>query len=568
MPSCNLFKPGNAEEMNEPATAPHRAAFSWKPPAVLAAATLACLLPFAGKAFHIDDPVFLRIARQIQLHPADFFGFTINWTGREIPMPDLATNPPLNAYFIALAGELFGWSETALHLAFLVPAAGVVLGTYYLARPLCAQPLVAALAALATPAVLVSATNVMCDMPMLAFWIWAVVLWRRGEQDGESRFFLAAALLAALAAMTKFFAVSLTPLLFVYSLARHRGLARQQAFLLIPIAAVLGYEGLTRMMYGKGLFSSALVNNADSFGMQFGEPLFYRGLVGLSFTGGCLATVIFFAAAIESRKVLLGALLLLISLAGLTPFVLPGKLALDGAHWPMTIQFSVFVAGGLGLLALAVADFLRHKEDPDSLLLLLWVFGTFVFAAFINWMVNGRSILPMAPAVGILLARRMDGASQMANAGFSWRTAWPLLPSLVLALMVAAADYRMANGVRAAAGEFTRQYGRGGHSLWFGGHWGFQYYMEAGGGKPVDIGKSALKPGDVLIMPENAAVDFTLAPGVRKTRREKVIERPWLFWPATMSRSVGAGFYSHRWGALPFAFGKVSPDRYSILGIS
>ncbi|MFQ5673060.1 MAG: glycosyltransferase family 39 protein [Nitrospinales bacterium] len=547
--------------MIEPSTLSRSTSLSWMPVAVLTAATLACLLPFADKAFHIDDPVFLRIARQIQSDPADFFGFMINWTGREIPMPDLATNPPLNSYFIALAGGLFGWSETALHLVFLVPALGVVLGTWALARLLCSQPLLAALAALLTPVVLVSSANVMCDTLMLAFWVWAVALWLRGARGGGYGFFLAASLLAALAAMTKFFAVSLVPLLFVYSLAQRRGLAREQGFLLIPAAVVFGYEWLTHMMYGKGLFSSAMAY-AGSVGAQFGEPLFYKGIVGLSFTGGCLATVIFFATASESRKVLLGVVLFLIALACLTPFVLPGKVALDGAHWPMTIQFAVFVTGGLGLLALAVADFLKHREDPASLLLLLWVFGTFVFAAFINWMVNGRSILPMAPAMGILLARRMDGMNRIAGAGFAWKAAWPLLPSLVLALLVAVGDYRMANSVRAAATEFTRQYGS--HPLWFGGHWGFQYYMESGGGKPVDIGKSALAPGDVLILPGNAAVDFALAPGIRKTRREKVVERSLPSLPATMNRSVGAGFYSHRWGPLPFAFGKVTLERYSI----
>ncbi len=43
-------------------------------------------------------------------------------------------NPPLTSYFIALVSLIGGWSEPALHLAFLVPAVAAVLGTYALAK--------------------------------------------------------------------------------------------------------------------------------------------------------------------------------------------------------------------------------------------------------------------------------------------------------------------------------------------------------------------------------------------------------------------------------------------------
>lgn len=48
--------------------------------------TLGLLLPFAGKAFHIDDPIFLWTAEQISVSSADFFGFDVNWYGFIQPM--------------------------------------------------------------------------------------------------------------------------------------------------------------------------------------------------------------------------------------------------------------------------------------------------------------------------------------------------------------------------------------------------------------------------------------------------------------------------------------------------
>jgi hypothetical protein len=50
---------------------------------ILTGVTLAILLPFIGKPLHIDDPVFLWCARQIQSHPFDFYGFKVNWFGRQ-----------------------------------------------------------------------------------------------------------------------------------------------------------------------------------------------------------------------------------------------------------------------------------------------------------------------------------------------------------------------------------------------------------------------------------------------------------------------------------------------------
>jgi hypothetical protein len=53
------------------------------------------LVPFANKAFHIDDTLFIAAAKHIQANPTDFYGFNINWYGSEMPMAEVAKNPPL-----------------------------------------------------------------------------------------------------------------------------------------------------------------------------------------------------------------------------------------------------------------------------------------------------------------------------------------------------------------------------------------------------------------------------------------------------------------------------------------
>ncbi len=260
-------------------------------------ATIASLTPFANKAFHIDDTLFLYAARQICAHPADPYGFKVNWSGSEIPMAEVTQNPPLTSYYIALVASCIGWSETALHLAFLIPAAASILGTYFLALRFCTEPLLAALATLFCPVFLISSTTLMCDTMMLAFAVWAVVLWLRSAEDGSHVSALLSACLIAAATLTKYFAASFVPLLLLYSLLRWPRVGWRVLYLAIPAAVFPVYDLAMHFLYGRsplygaGLY--ALVTH-DAGGWLSSRYL-ARGVVTLSFTGGCLATVVFYA---------------------------------------------------------------------------------------------------------------------------------------------------------------------------------------------------------------------------------------------------------------------------------
>jgi 4-amino-4-deoxy-L-arabinose transferase-like glycosyltransferase len=197
---------------------PDRAVPPGKALGILAAATIACLVPFVDKAFCIDNPLFLWAAAQIQAHPLDFYGCEVNWYGTMQPLYEVMKNPPLACYYRAAAAALVGRSEPALHAAFLLPAIGAIWGTWLLARSLCGQPVSAALAALVTPASLVSSTNLMCDTTMLCLWTWAIALWIRGLNSANGGWLAAASVLIAAAGLTKYFAISLIPLLAVYTI--------------------------------------------------------------------------------------------------------------------------------------------------------------------------------------------------------------------------------------------------------------------------------------------------------------------------------------------------------------
>jgi 4-amino-4-deoxy-L-arabinose transferase-like glycosyltransferase len=537
-------------------------------------AVIAALAPFLNKAFHIDDPLFLWMAQQVAQHSADPYGFSVNWYVSTKPMFSVMQNPPLNAYYMALTASFLGWSELAMHGAFLVPAVAAVLGTFLLAQRLSGSPFLAALLMLFTPVFLVSATTVMCDVWLLALWVWSVNYWLRGLERPTYWLLLLASVLAAAAALTKYFGASLVPLLAVYTLVRDRRLTSRLLFLLIPVAAIVIYEVMTKAKYGQGLFSNAMIYPWEATA-KAEKQLSGQFLTGLSFTGGCLFSALFYAPFLKSRKVLISGIAIFLALLPLFYGIARG-FTLKTSVIAVTAEGALFATIGIGILALAVADVVQQKT-ADSLLLSLWVFGTFVFATMMNWSITSRTVLPMAPAVAILLIRRFKISTGVAVAVTGGRglpilplrtaaaTWWPLLPAALVSLLITTADYKLADTARLASRSFQNRFRNEQGTVWFEGHWGFQYYMEQWGAKPLDRAERGMISGDVLIVPlSNSNVSPT--PPVPTTGPPEQVNYP-QFLLATMSPEMHTGFYSSRWGPLPWVFGRIPPEQYLIFRV-
>jgi 4-amino-4-deoxy-L-arabinose transferase-like glycosyltransferase len=533
-------------------------------------AVIAALAPFLNKAFHIDDPLFLWMAQQVSQHPADPYGFSVNWYVTAMPVFSVMQNPPLNAYYMALAASFLGWSELAMHGAFLIPAVLAVLGTFLLAQRLSGSPLLPALLMLFTPVFLVSATTVMCDVWLLALWVWSVNYWLRGLARPSYLLLLLASLLAAAAALTKYFGLSLVPLLAVYTLVQDRRPTTRLLFLLIPVAVIVIYEAMTKAKYSQGLFGNAMIYPWQATA-KAEKQLLGQFLTGLSFTGGCLFSALFYAPFLKSRKILISGIAIFVALLPLFYLGIARGLSSKTDVIAVTAEGALFATIGIGILALALADVVQQKT-ADSLLLSLWVFGTFVFATMMNWSITSRTLLPMAPAVAILLIRRFKISTVVAAAVTGGRglpilplrtaaaTWWPLLPAALVSLLITTADYKLADTARLAARSFQNRFRNEPGTVWFEGHWGFQYYMEQWGAKPLDRAERGMISGDVLIVPLSNSNVSPTPPGPTTGPSEQVNFPQFLL--ATMSPEMHAGFYSSRWGPLPWVFGRIPPEQY------
>jgi len=550
--------------------------------AVFLGVLLLLLLPFVTRAFHIDDPLFLWTADHIRSEPANPYNFAVNWYWFERPMSLVMENPPLASYYLALVRAVFGPGELAAHLAFVGVALAAAYGVYLLARRLCEHALLAVALATLTPVFFVSSLTVMSDVLMLALWVFAVHLWLVGL-DRQSHLALgAAAVLVALAALAKYFGIALLPLLLVYSAVRMKRPGWWLAYLAIPAIAMGLYELAGRHLYGHGLIFNA-AKYAVGTKVGFGRFTLSKVGVDLAFLGACVASAVFFAHRLWSRRQLIagGAIVaavvfLLGTSTHLGPFEMPTE---PGAHWLLAAQFAFWLAAGVGLIALALID-LNQRRDADSLLLFLWLNGTFVFAGFVNWTMNGRTILPIVVPAGILIVRRLE--NRRASVSKSARTALRIVsPSLVaaaaLAVAVAWADSTFANVARDGALQITKEF-TGVRRLWFQGHWGFQYYMEQRGpnAKAMDVNRWslaasdsgdpwALVPGDVIAIPAMNTNFYGIPTEWYTPRRFLLL--PSSRWIGTMNRQVGAGFYSDEFGPLPFAFGSMEPERFVLLDV-
>ncbi len=476
-------------------------------------------------------------------------------------MVEVNKNPPWASFYLALSAALLGWSEMALHLAMLLPAMSAMVAVAFLARFLGASPVGAVLTALFMPTLFVSSTTLMSDVLMLALWCGSLALWMWGLRKQRDLALVFGAILAGLCPLAKYFGLSLLPLLIAYSLISERRVGRWALYLMIPIGFIVGYEILMTNLYDHHPYfdvASYSINSRSD--IQPG--------VGVIFFGGCLLPTLLFSPLLWTRNQLL--IWLVVAVWGgvvLFSSDLFGAATLgtgEDLRWGLLLHATVFFVAGLQVIVLAASDLMRDRS-ADGWLLALWVIGVFVFAAFANWTINARAILPAAPVVAILIWRRVA-----LRYGKGTRTFWtrrsivPLGSSLALATAVAWGDWQLADSARVAASTLAAQYGSESRTLWFQGSWGFQHYMEEHGGRRTSAGKTVLHPNDVLISPNNNTLVHKLPDSGGFLTTVEMLSLPVASWVTTMSPQAGAGFYTSLWGPLPYVFGATPPEIYVV----
>ncbi len=550
--------------------------------------TVALLAPFLNKAYHIDDTLFLRLAQHIWKEPLRPCNFFYLWDTQPRSFWVVTQNPPLGGYLIAGLSFITNVErpeEWKLHLAYLAIAAGCAALGYVLARRFCGYPMLVSVATIVSPAFLVSATSVMADVPMLLFWLLAVWCGVRYVESSRWWWVLAAGTAASLAAMSKYFGVAVVPLLAVYCFPA-AGWRRLYALLplLLPFV-VLALWGWHSYIETEKLIDNYRRLHADEPGMYETQPLFHPiAAARYSSAARAAATDTRLEEIAHTFSYVGGALLwplLLIPLAfklhkwGWSLLILAGASGLLSRFVWLGIQsqaaennetfnlsgqvigtFGVMLAAGLFITLLA-AESVWKRFDWNSVLLGLWYFGTLTFCLFFNWTINARIILPAVLPAGLLVVRLIE--AQPSPAGLLRWSRWSLVPVLGVSFLLALADYDYAGAGRTFSRSGLMRDLLRRRPVYFAGHWGFQYYMEQAGARPINYSEQNFRPGTVFVYPlHNSGVDWTKAPQQLVMQTHDQFRNSYFFHP--MSFTSYSGFYSSFFGILPFNYDK---DRYS-----
>ncbi|MBI1354083.1 MAG: hypothetical protein GC160_07035 [Acidobacteria bacterium] len=478
---------------------------------------LAIRLPFVGQPVQGDDAYYLLIAENARVDPAHAMQFGFRLQGETVWAAG-HTRPPGDGYVLAaLLTLLGGVREVPLHLFYTGFSLLAVLAMYWLARRFTGRAFEAALIFAATPALVVNGGKLESDVPMLAFWT-------LGAACFVHRRYLPAGASLAAAATFGYQLVFCLPVLALWAWREDRRSPAAWAALTTGPALLASWQLFERLSAGAAP-AEALAGYASSYGLLALERK-WRNLLALEAHLGWMASPLLLAAWLRDRRWALAAGA---ALAGAQALTLEGYSAVE-------LAFFVASAGlGLALLLACVAE--ARRSWPAA-----WVAVFFAAAILLFYAGSARYLLPLAPAVALLL-----------TGAVSSRALWfgAMAVQLALGLALAESERRYDEGYRLFAERLEPLVGSA--RLWSNAEWGLRYYLGRLGGEPLLRDQSV--PAGAIVAESDLAGHINY--GVEGSRQEllRLEAGPGPIPLRTIGRGSHAGYSSSDFGVLPFGLG-------------
>ena len=527
--------------------------------AVLVGLIILLHAPFVGQAFHLDDVQYLDVALNVAHNPLFPMDMPSVFEGQHLTLWG-HTHPPLNAYLIAGLVFLHGGAplEVFLHSVFLFFPILLTISFYFLARRFAADPLMASALLTTNPTLMISAHTLMADVPLVALWVCATVLFLRGIDEEKTDFVYASAIPITAACFYAYQGLALLPLLAFYALARRRLNGASIQVLGIPIV-LMGAWQLSGYLHRGVSYASTMFEYIGVRGLWLGSTKVKSTIVTLTYLGGTILPFpfIFWKMGVRWKGVLTGASLavaLIVARQWLPNY------AVFAPYTPLEKAFFIACfAAGLTAFAWIVA---RASESwslqgwaADELFLCLWFVGMMVGCtlAFISG--SARYLLPAAPALLLLVMRFVKRAPVF--------YASLLTVQIVLGFALSHSDYEFAGVGRRESREFESRYLTTNRPFLFSAEWGLRYYLHSSGGE-IMAEDSTASPGEYVVKSRlalgrsfNNDLDRSLQLVEQRTYR---IRSPFRL----LDPHTHAGFWSDGWGVLPFWFSRQELDEFSI----
>jgi hypothetical protein len=535
---------------------------------VLALATI-LVLPFLNQAVHMDDSIYLDIARNAlknPLHPHDF-----PYCFEGYCAPDMASHshPPFVAYWLAAWLALSGGSmpEWALHAVFLPFVWLFACSAFLLAKRFSDRPLLYSLIAVSSPVAVVMSHNLMSDYPNMAFWTTALSLYIAGVDHRHSGWIWMSSLFMALSAFTSYPSLVVPLLCWAYAVQRRPSMRAARWAPIVPLVWMGLWLGYSSAYFGRFILGGTgryFIENRGTWtlGMLTEKfvafPVFLAGTVALPWNllGQACRWM-------SGRIVILG---ILVS-AALAQVFVPGY-DLSGKF----LFGFLFGVGGFSILTLALGLFtapacgqLNDDARKDRWFLLLWLGTAACLVLFLYSAASARYLmLLVVPFVILMGGTASPRPPQAVSAGLRWT----LASGIFLALGLSLADYQAASAYKGLADELGTKLQGWENKVHFGAEWGLRHYLQKNGFRQFITTGCDFRGADFIIMPE-VAIPYKLPQDIASMSFPVFHTSAESAFPIRlMSRKAHAGFFSSGWGLLPFSFSKAPLESLEILQVS
>jgi hypothetical protein len=456
----------------------------------------------AIKPVHLDDPVYLSYAAEFAAHPLNPYAFHIG-SPFLVPANDVLV-PPVLPYWLGLGIALFGDHPVLLKcwlFPFVMALAWAVDFLAARVAPSLRAPLL--WLCLLSPTVL-PGFNFMLEVPVLALGLTALAVAMRSVERESWSLALLAGLLAALAIQTKYTGIIACTAIVVWCILRGRW-ARGAAVAALALALVVGWECLVASAQGQSHF---LVHLRQRQGQPVQRCLhLLLPLVGqLAGLAPAVALLGLTALGWTGRHVLIVGLSMLGAVTVLA--LVPSRVVLlTWTNGKTLLTPSNLVYGWLAVpvwtALVGVCLRLARRRTADGPARLLDWF----LLAWLGLELAGYFALSPFPAArrvsGLLLVFTLMVGRLAHLRGVLPRIAGRLaVVGTALSLLFFATDLLDARAARVAAGEVARRpyFQARGSTFWHLSWYGFAYYADREGLRPLQLNREMPRQGDLLAM--------------------------------------------------------------------
>jgi hypothetical protein len=196
-----------------------------------------------------------------------------------------------------------------------------------------------------------------------------------------------------------------------------------------------------------------------------------------------------------------------------------------------------------------------------ALPLVVWLGSGLVALPYVQ--MGAKYLLPGVPAAALLIVLHAARVHQR-----RYRMTVALLVALgwISGALIVIGDTTLASSQREAVERLIVPRIHSGATVWAGGQWAFLAYAEDAGAKALANTPPLPDPGDYIIV---SRLNYFGQLGRMPIRLEPLDtltdERCGVF---VLNRELGAGFFSNRWGYMPFAIGCAAVDNYDLYRVS